>query len=110
MKTRRSVIQLIKWKAYKRPIAGALAVLLLGQILLFAGTAKVSAADTPGVDLKLEVKAAILIDADSGEVLYELNADAPLAPASMAKMMTEYLVMEALKTGKIKLDRYGSYK
>ncbi|WP_227013725.1 D-alanyl-D-alanine carboxypeptidase family protein [Paenibacillus psychroresistens] len=95
---------MIKWKAYKRPVAGALAVLLLGQILLFAGTAKVSAADTPGIDLKLEVKAAILIDADSGEVLYELNADAPLAPASMAKMMTEYLVMEALQTGKIKMD------
>jgi D-alanyl-D-alanine carboxypeptidase (penicillin-binding protein 5/6) len=95
---------LIKWKTYKKPVAAALAFLLLGQMVLFTGTAKVSAANTAGVDLKLEVKAAILIDANSGEVLYEFNADAPLAPASMAKMMTEYLVLESLANGKIKLD------
>jgi D-alanyl-D-alanine carboxypeptidase (penicillin-binding protein 5/6) len=95
---------LIKWKRYKKPVATALAFLLLGQIVIFAGATKVSAANTVGVDLKLEVKAAILIDADSGEVLYEINADEPLAPASMAKMMTEYLVLESLASGKIKLD------
>lgn len=95
---------MIKWKSYKKPIAAALALLLVVQIGLFAENAKVSAADTVGVDLKLEVKAAILIDADSGEVLYELNADQPLAPASMAKMMTEYLVLEGLASGKIKWD------
>jgi D-alanyl-D-alanine carboxypeptidase (penicillin-binding protein 5/6) len=95
---------LINWKPYKRPIAAILAFLLLVQIGLFVGNTKVSAADTVGVDLKLQVKAAILIDADSGEVLYELNADQPLAPASMAKMMTEYLVLEALAKGKIKWD------
>lgn len=95
---------MIKWKSYKKPIAAALALLLVVQIGLFAGNVKVSAADTVGVDLKLEVKAAILIDADSGEVLYELNADQPLAPASMAKMMTEYLVLEGLASGKIKWD------
>ncbi|MEX2459697.1 MAG: D-alanyl-D-alanine carboxypeptidase family protein [Paenibacillaceae bacterium] len=95
---------MFKWKRYKKPVAALLAFLLIGQIILFAGASKVSAADTAGVDLKLEVKAAILIDADSGEVLYEINADAPLAPASMAKMMTEYLVLESLANGKIKLD------
>jgi D-alanyl-D-alanine carboxypeptidase (penicillin-binding protein 5/6) len=76
--------------------------LLFGQIVLFAGAEKVNAAEA--VDLKLELKAAILIDADSGEVLYEKNADEPLPPASMAKMMTEYLVLENLASGKIKLD------
>jgi D-alanyl-D-alanine carboxypeptidase (penicillin-binding protein 5/6) len=60
------------------------------------------AADAP--DLKLETKSAILIDASSGQVLYESNADAALPPASMAKMMTEYLVMEAVKSGKIKWE------
>jgi D-alanyl-D-alanine carboxypeptidase (penicillin-binding protein 5/6) len=94
---------LIKWKTYKKPVAAALSFLLLGQIALFAGAGTVSAADTAGVDLKLEVKAAILIDADSGEVLYEFNADEPLAPASMAKMMTEYLVLESLEKGTVKL-------
>jgi D-alanyl-D-alanine carboxypeptidase (penicillin-binding protein 5/6) len=52
--------------------------------------------------LNLEVKSAILMEATTGQVLYENNADVALPPASMAKMMTEYLVMEAIKSGKIK--------
>ncbi|NOU94966.1 D-alanyl-D-alanine carboxypeptidase [Paenibacillus sp. LMG 31456] len=60
------------------------------------------AADTP--DLKLDVKSAILIEASTGQVLFEKDADTALPPASMAKMMTEYLVMEAVKSGKIKWD------
>ncbi|PYI51101.1 D-alanyl-D-alanine carboxypeptidase family protein [Paenibacillus flagellatus] len=55
-------------------------------------------------DLKLEVKAAILIEASTGQVLYEMNADEPLPPASMSKMMTEYLVMESIKSGKHKWE------
>ncbi|TMV47237.1 D-alanyl-D-alanine carboxypeptidase [Paenibacillus mesophilus] len=54
--------------------------------------------------MKLEAKAAILIEASTGQVLYEMNADQPMPPASMSKMMTEYLVMEAVKSGKIKWD------
>lgn len=56
------------------------------------------------VDLKLDVKSAILIEASTGQVLYENNADTALPPASMAKMMTEYLVMEAIKSGKYKWE------
>jgi D-alanyl-D-alanine carboxypeptidase (penicillin-binding protein 5/6) len=52
------------------------------------------------IDLKLDAKSAILIDAGTGQVLYELNADTALPPASMSKMMTEYLVSEAVKSGK----------
>ncbi|MEO3948077.1 D-alanyl-D-alanine carboxypeptidase family protein [Gorillibacterium sp. CAU 1737] len=52
-------------------------------------------------ELKLNVKSAILIDAESGQVLYENNADEALPPASMAKMMTEYILMEQIKTGKL---------
>jgi serine-type D-Ala-D-Ala carboxypeptidase (penicillin-binding protein 5/6) len=99
---------LIKWNKYKKPVAATLAFLMLGQIVLFAGTAKVSAAEPAPIDLKLAVKSAILIDANSGEILYELNADEPLAPASMAKMMTEYLVLDNLSSGKIKWDQMVS--
>lgn len=56
------------------------------------------------IDLKLEAKAAILIEASTGQVLYEYNADEALPPASMSKMMTEYLVMEAIKSGKLSWD------
>lgn len=55
-------------------------------------------------DLKLEVSSAILMDAATGQVLYENNADVALPPASMAKMMTEYLVLEDIKSGKLKWE------
>lgn len=44
------------------------------------------------------------MDAESGQVLYQLNADTAAAPASMAKMMTEYLVSQAVKQGKLSWD------
>ena len=58
--------------------------------------------------LNLYVDAAILIDADSGKILYEKNAEAPLGIASMTKMMTEYLLFEAIESGKIKWDQQYS--
>ena len=50
----------------------------------------------------LENKAYIVMDFDSGRVLAESNADAPLPPASMTKMMTSYIVEQALKSGRLK--------
>lgn len=47
-------------------------------------------------------KAYIVMDFDSGRVLAESNADTPLPPASMTKMMTSYLVEQALKSGRLK--------
>lgn len=46
---------------------------------------------------------AILIDATSGQVLYELNADAPRPPASIAKIMLELLVVERIEAGRLAL-------
>lgn len=45
--------------------------------------------------------AGIVVDAKTGKVLYEENADAPRFPASLTKMMTLYLTFEALDAGKI---------
>lgn len=47
--------------------------------------------------------AAIVTDADTGAVLYEDNADAPRRPASLTKIMTLYLLFEALDTNRFKL-------
>lgn len=47
---------------------------------------------------------AILIDADSGTVLFEKNADALFYPASMVKVMTTEVVFHAVQDGRIKLD------
>ena len=56
-------------------------------------------------DLGLKVDAAILIDADTGKILYEQNAHTSLGIASMAKMMTEYILLEAIEEGKVKWDQ-----
>lgn len=56
------------------------------------------------LELVTSAKSAILIEASTGEVLYELNADEALAPASMTKIMTLLLTMEAIEKGQIGLE------
>ncbi|MGE0726286.1 MAG: D-alanyl-D-alanine carboxypeptidase [Alphaproteobacteria bacterium] len=48
--------------------------------------------------------AAIVVDAATGEVLHQKNADAPRHPASITKIMTLYLLFEALDQGRLKLN------
>jgi len=48
---------------------------------------------------------AILVDAKSGIVLYEKDADTPVPPASMSKLVTQTVVFDALKAGQLKLDQ-----
>jgi D-alanyl-D-alanine carboxypeptidase (penicillin-binding protein 5/6) len=50
----------------------------------------------------LQSKAWLLMDFDSGEVLASANADEALPPASLTKMMTSYIVEQALRSGKLK--------
>ncbi len=52
----------------------------------------------------LAAKAWLLMDFDSGEVLASANPDEPLPPASLTKMMTSFLVEQALRAGKLKKD------
>lgn len=53
--------------------------------------------------MALSCVSAILMDAATGRVLYEKNADEALPPASVTKVMTLLLVMEAIESGKIAL-------
>ena len=52
----------------------------------------------------IPAKAWLLMDFDSGEVLASANPDEPLPPASLTKMMTSFLVEQALRSGKLKKD------
>ena len=54
-------------------------------------------ADAP----KIDAKAYILVDADNGEIIYELNSTQVLVPASMTKLMTMYITMESIAEHKI---------
>ena len=48
--------------------------------------------------------AAMVMDARTGEVLHSRNADTPLHPASLTKMMTLYIAFQAIQRGEITLD------
>ncbi len=63
----------------------------------------VRAQDAPVFESK--AAQAILIDAKSGVVLYEKDADTPISPASMSKLVTQTVVFDALKAGQLKLDQ-----
>ena len=58
-------------------------------------------------DLKLaeKAKSAILVEASTGKILFEKNADEKLHPASMTKMMSMLLIIEAIENGVIKWDQ-----
>lgn len=71
-----------------------IALLLVSPVLAHAD----QPADAPQID----AKAWILMDYNSGKVLAESHADDRLDPASLTKMMTSYVVGQALKSGKIK--------
>ena len=69
-------------------------VLVIGMLPLRAGAATLAEAG----------KSAVLMDVTTGTVLYENNSHEPLAPASVTKVMTMLLIMEAVDSGKIALN------
>ena len=78
-------------------IALSLAVILLLPLTSMAGSAPAVTAEMS----EMPCKSAILMDAETGTVLYEQNADEALPPASVTKVMTLLLVMEAIDAGRI---------
>lgn len=73
-------------------VAAAAALMLSVTAVQAAGTIETSA------------RQAILLDTTTGAVLFEKNADQPMPPSSMGKIMTVYKVFERLKDGRLSLD------
>ena len=73
-----------------------LAGLLAGAALLL-GPAAATAIETAA-------KQALIVDYQTGSVLLDKNADQPIHPASMTKLMTLYILFENLKQGKLAMD------
>jgi D-alanyl-D-alanine carboxypeptidase (penicillin-binding protein 5/6) len=89
--------------AERPPIIRALCcvvALLLGLVVTFASAAQ--AAQTGEIAVK--APQAILIDADTGAIMFQHNADDLMYPASMTKLMTLALAFKALQAKEIKLD------
>ena len=75
-------------------------VMLCIAVMLTAVCISAGAADMP---VEVRAKAAVLMDGSTGKVLMQMNADEKLYPASVTKIMSLLLVMEALDNNKIRL-------
>ncbi|MEI2358267.1 D-alanyl-D-alanine carboxypeptidase family protein [Mesobacillus zeae] len=74
-------------------------------MFLFTGImAPPASAAEKGINLADDASSAILIERDTGRALYEKKSDVRLPPASMTKIMTMLLIMEALDEGRLKMD------
>jgi len=78
------------------------APLLAVSMLALTGAARAAVPIPPPPDL--DAGAYILVDHQSGDVIAQKNADQRMAPASLTKLMTAYIVFSALKDGRLKLD------
>ena len=66
---------------------------------------KSALASAPNFSLPITAPQSVLMDYRSGAVLFEKNAHEKMAPSSMTKIMTVYLIFEAIKNGTITLDQ-----
>ncbi len=86
-----------KWRILKE-------VFRAGVVLAIAfATASSGAAGESG-NFGTSAKAALLMDADTGAILFQHNADELLPPASITKLMTVEIVFQAIEDGRLKLD------
>ncbi len=81
---------------------GLLIVLLFA--ILAPGGAIAQQAAAAQSEVLTRARQAVLMDADSGAVLFQHNADDLMSPASMSKLMTLAVIFKALKTGQVKPD------
>ncbi len=98
---------------FKRKIVKVTAILCLPLILCsflsfsalaYDTYARTDVAENQNTELSLECKSAILMEAETGKVIYEQNADEALPPASVTKVMTLLLCMEAIEEGRLSLS------
>jgi D-alanyl-D-alanine carboxypeptidase (penicillin-binding protein 5/6) len=83
----------------------ALTALAAAAAILAASSVQPRAAGAPTGTFQTSVPNAILLDPETNSILFEKNADQPVAPASLAKLMTLEFVFNQLKQGKLKLDQ-----
>lgn len=86
-------------KFFKKALA-----IFFAMIFVLSLTISAFAVEIKNPTLELNGKSAILMDANTGTILYEKNSDERLHPASVTKIMTLLLVFEAIEANTLKLD------
>lgn len=75
------------------------------KILLFIIMMCITFTKVYAIDLAKNAESSILMEASTGEIIYEKNKDERLAPASMTKMMSLIIIMEEIEKGNLKLNQ-----
>ncbi len=84
---------------------GKITVCVLLSLLFVIGTLSVvTSAEDDNMPFDVDAVSAVLMEASTGKILYAKNADEALPPASVTKIMTLLLVMEAVDSGNLALD------
>ena len=73
-------------------------------VICLIGMPEIKGYAQEGAPVSISAPSAILMEASTGTVIYEQNADASCSPASITKIMTMLLIFEALDRGDIKLE------
>ncbi|MFC4778902.1 D-alanyl-D-alanine carboxypeptidase family protein [Paenibacillus sp. GCM10023252] len=81
-----------------------IALVAVSMVVMGLGSAAYAKGEKTPNSLGMDIASAILIDADSGQVLYEVNSSKPYPPASMTKLMTEYIVLEEISAKRLNWD------
>ena len=90
----------------KSRLISLLLVLVLALSLSAPFAAAAESSDSAILDaMTVNAKAAILVDPDTDEILYELNAHEKMYPASITKVMTCLLTLEAVDRGELTLEQ-----
>ncbi|WKF85156.1 D-alanyl-D-alanine carboxypeptidase family protein [Lacticaseibacillus pantheris] len=83
-------------KKFFKVVVALLAAITVASVVAPAATTHAA------TSVDIDASAAIAIDADSGKIMYAKNADQSLPVASMSKLLTVYLLRQAIKQGKVK--------
>lgn len=103
----------MKTSAFKKHLYRLCSSILLFCLLLYppgqscsvqAENEADSSSESANEDLDITAKSAVLIENNSGRILYQKNKDKELVPASITKIMTLLLIFDAINAGKITLE------
>ncbi len=87
----------------KKLIASLLVMIMLATTVVYASDTESKETLVPA-DFAIAAKSGVLIDEINGTILYEKNSHEKMPPASITKIMTMLLVMEAIEGGKVKME------
>jgi D-alanyl-D-alanine carboxypeptidase (penicillin-binding protein 5/6) len=83
---------------------GSSKILLFAQVLLFLAAAVFGFVPGGQADVPVQAVSAVVLEAETGTPLYEKNPEVPIPPASLTKLMTVHLLLDAAAAGEVEAE------